>query len=114
MRRWALLLPVLAFTGCRAIFPSTTDCTERQPYMDAKEIPPLAVPEGVDMPNAQATLRIPPVKTPPRPEDGRCLDYPPRYRTTTAPPAPAPQPQAPMPIPRPPSEASQVAPEPGA
>jgi uncharacterized lipoprotein len=107
MRRFALLLPVLALTGCKAIFPSTTDCTERLPYMDAQEVPRLVIPEGMDAPNTQAALRIPEVRTPERPNDGRCLDYPPRYRNTPPPPSPN------ATTPSPPA-ASQVAPEPGA
>lgn len=90
MRRWALLLPLVALTGCKAIMPNTTDCSARQPYMDAQEAAPIVVPDGVDAPNTRAALRIPEVRTPPRPDDGRCLDYPPRYRT-----APAPQPAPP-------------------
>jgi uncharacterized lipoprotein len=118
MPRWALLVPVFALAGCKAIFPSTTDCTERLPYMDAREAAPLRVPDGVDAPNTQAALRIPEVKTPPRPDDGRCLDYPPRYRTTPAPGQSAPgagsQPYAPMPGATPPPGAPAVAPGPGA
>jgi uncharacterized lipoprotein len=91
MLRWALLLPVVALVGCRAIFPSATECTERLPYMDAREVPPVVVPEGVDAPNTRSALRIPEVTTPPRPDDGRCLEYPPRYRAAT--PAPEARPE---------------------
>jgi uncharacterized lipoprotein len=85
MLRWALLLPLIVVTGCKAIMPSSTDCSRRQPYMDAREAAPIVVPEGLDAPNTRAALRIPAVRTPPRPDDGRCLDYPPRYRPTPSP-----------------------------
>ncbi len=79
--RALLLLPVVALAGCKALLPSPTECTDRLPYMDAREAAPLVVPDGVDAPNTRAALRIPEVGTPQRPDDGRCLDYPPRYRT---------------------------------
>ena len=87
MRRWALLLPLIALAGCKSIMPSADGCSEPQPYQAAGEIPPLVVPDGLDLPNTRGALRIPDVATPPRPDDGRCLDYPPRYRTAPAQPA---------------------------
>lgn len=84
MLRRALALSLVALAGCKSLLPSVDDCSEPQPYQNAREIPPLVVPEGLDLPNTRSALRIPDVTTPARPSDGRCLDYPPRYRTAPA------------------------------
>lgn len=84
MLRWAVLLPLIALAGCKSILPGVDDCSAPQPHQAAREVPPLVVPEGLDLPNTRGALRIPDVVTPPRPNDGRCLDYPPRYRTAPA------------------------------
>ena len=55
-------------------------CDDLKPYQSAKEVPPLRVPAGADLPDTRNALKIPEVKTPAVPlEEGSCLDHPPPY-----------------------------------
>jgi uncharacterized lipoprotein len=86
--RHLLLLAVLALSGCGLFRPTFESCDETPAYAGARELPPLAVPEGVDGPDTRNALRIPAVTTPERPRDGRCIDAPPSYQANrTAAPA---------------------------
>lgn len=78
--RLAMLLPfLLVLAGCGLFRPTYERCDETPPYAGAREIPPLTVPEGLDLPNTRNALRIPELTVPEKPPDGRCLDVPPRY-----------------------------------
>lgn len=81
--RIALLLPLLlALTGCGLFAPTYERCEETPAYAGAREIPPLRVPEGLDLPSTRNALRIPELNVPEKPQDGRCIDVPPRYSGT--------------------------------
>jgi uncharacterized lipoprotein len=102
-----MFIPAAAImSGCHLFSKLTPDCHSPQEYQRAGQIPPLKVPEGLDSPNTQGALVIPPVAValpPPGPKD-TCLDVPPRYEP--APPnkaasemhaAPPPPPAVPVP-----------------
>lgn len=77
--RLVLLLGTLALSGCGLFSPTFESCDEVPAYAGAREIPPLAVPEGADAPDTRNALKIPAVTTPEKPLDGRCIDAPPSY-----------------------------------
>lgn len=96
---WALaaVLPVLA--GCQSIpvhMPwhhraSIASCYKPQPYMRARTIPALKIPDGMDSPNTSDALVVPALKgpTPPPPKPGQpCLDKPPSFNAPHPLPAP--------------------------
>jgi hypothetical protein len=65
-------------------------CHKPQVYEDAKVVPPLRIPEGLDGIDTRGALKIPELTQPepPRPAEGApCLDEPP---TLVAPGSPAP------------------------
>ncbi len=96
-------------SGCHLFSKLTPDCHTPQEYQRAGQVPSLKVPAGLDSPNTQGALVIPPVTLAPPlpgPKDS-CLDVPPRYQP--APPnkaaselhaVPAPAPSVP-PVPEP-------------
>ena len=95
-------------SGCHLFGKLTPDCHTPQEYQRAGQVAPLKVPDGLDSPNTQGAMLIPPqalAPPPPGPKD-TCLDVPPRYKpappnkaasgTSAAPPPPAaPVPEAP-------------------
>jgi uncharacterized lipoprotein len=100
-------------SGCH-MFGLTSDCHAPQEYQRAGQAPPLKVPAGLDSPNTQGALVIPPVMLAPPPPGKKdaCLDVPPRYKpappnkaasemhTVPEPPAsvpPVPEPSSPPP-----------------
>ena len=85
--RFVLLSVVLALSGCGLFSPTFENCEESPAYAEAEELPPLAVPAGVDAPDTRNALKVPPVTTPERPLDGRCIDAPPSYYPARPPPA---------------------------
>jgi len=100
--------------GLLAGCASNKACDSNTEYLQARERPPLQMPEGV--PGSErigsATLVIPAVAPVPDKLDPapRCLDEPPGYfkRVTGPAPAPAPAPAAaPASVPPPPSEATK-------
>jgi hypothetical protein len=62
----------------------------KAPYMQAKSVPPLTVPSGLDSPDTTNALRLPALNEPPPPprHGGPCLDEPPPFKVQ---PAKAPQ-----------------------
>ena len=69
-------------SGCHLFSKLTPDCHTPQEYQRAGQVSPLKVPDGLDSPNTQGALVIPPVMLappPPGPKDA-CLDVPPRYK----------------------------------
>lgn len=82
--RWLLpasLVPLL-IAGC---FSSAADqtCTGSSEYLEARNLPPLQMPEGLQAPDHADALKVPegPRGTTTGTEDGRCLDLPPDYFT---------------------------------
>ena len=85
--RVGLLVPLLvAAGGCRSW--SAKSCHEPQPYMQAKSVPPLVIPAGLDAPDTTNALRLPQLSEPaPPPRTGKqpCLDEPPSFKVTQPP-----------------------------
>lgn len=77
--RIAVLLCLLALSGCGLFRPTFESCEEVPAYAGARDLPPLVVPEGVDAPDTRNALKIPAVTVPEKPRDGRCIDVPPSY-----------------------------------
>lgn len=51
------LVALIVLAGCSSI----SDCLEPQPYMQAKQMPPLASPPGLDVPPPDPDMQIPDV-----------------------------------------------------
>jgi uncharacterized lipoprotein len=77
--RNAVLIILLALGGCGLFKPTFESCEETPAYADAREVPPLQVPEGTDVPDTRNALKVPPVTTPEKPRDGKCIDVPPSF-----------------------------------
>ncbi|MDY6941586.1 MAG: hypothetical protein SVU69_01075 [Pseudomonadota bacterium] len=84
MSRLKLLIPSsigLLLVGCA----STPECNNGDIYLDAREYPPMVIPENASFPAPDTTWDIPPAR--PVAEgadirkraDGRCLDEPPPF-----------------------------------
>jgi uncharacterized lipoprotein len=71
-----------ALCGCHAFSARLNpDCHSKQEYTHARQATLLKVPDGLDTPNTESSLSIPPVEIsppPPGPKDA-CLDVPPKY-----------------------------------
>ena len=84
---WVFLGFAIAFAVKAPLWPfhgwlpdAYSGCDDLKPYQSAKEVPPLRVPAGADLPDTRNALKIPEVKTPAVPlEEGSCLDHPPPY-----------------------------------
>lgn len=98
LRRFAGLpyaLCALLLTGCGL----TSVCSnENQPYLEARELPPLRVPAGMDAPNKTTGFNIPPLQAEtPRPQTARlagsrrCIDEAPSYFGTALSPLSSPE-----------------------
>jgi uncharacterized lipoprotein len=99
-------------SGCSLFGKLTPDCHTPQEYQRARQVTPLKVPAGLDVPNTQGAMAIPDIALappPPGPKD-TCLDVPPRYKPAppnkaaseipaAPPPPPAPVPDAPSSVP---------------
>ncbi|HKD54807.1 MAG TPA: hypothetical protein VKB72_11395 [Steroidobacteraceae bacterium] len=76
------LVALLAtLSGCHAL--RSKSCNGKQPYMQAKSVPPLVVPSGLDTPDTTNALRLPALNEPPPPPrhgDQPCLDEPPSFK----------------------------------
>jgi uncharacterized lipoprotein len=78
--RIAWLAAALPLAGCGWLPNSYSGCDEPQPYESAKQMDPLRVPSGADLPDTRNALKIPEVKAPELPKQpGTCLDHPPPY-----------------------------------
>jgi uncharacterized lipoprotein len=77
--RIAVLLCLLALSACGLFRPTFESCTETPAYAGAAELPPLKVPEGLDLPDTRNALKIPAVTAPEKPLGGRCIDVPPSF-----------------------------------
>lgn len=70
-----VLMPLVAACG-----GSDRTCVDPdEPYLAAKNNPPLRVPEGLTAPNRSESLRIPEAKPAPKVARSSCLDEPPSY-----------------------------------
>lgn len=77
------VIAMVSVAGCHAIHERA--CHKPQSYMDAKSVPPLVIPPGLDTPDRTNALRIPELNTPaPPPRSGKepCLDEPPSFTVT--------------------------------
>ena len=87
-----MLLPLAA--GCHVFrSASAKACHSPQPYQQAKSVPPLKIPPGLDAPDTTNALRLPTLNEPAPPRrTGKqpCLDEPPPFKVT----GPAKTPQA--------------------
>jgi hypothetical protein len=73
------LLPLLAACG-----GSERSCVDPdEPYLSAKDNPPLRTPEGMSQPNRSDALSIPDVKPSAQTDRRSCLDEPPSYFRST-------------------------------
>jgi uncharacterized lipoprotein len=78
--RWVLVTCAAASAGCGWLPDAYTGCDEAQPYEAAKDMGPLRVPAGADLPDTRNALKIPELKSPELPrEAGSCLEHPPPY-----------------------------------
>jgi uncharacterized lipoprotein len=84
---WGILclVPLLATQSGCGLFRgvSSKACHGKQPYMQAKTVPPLSVPPGLDAPDTTNALRLPALNEPPPPPRHAkepCLDEPPPYK----------------------------------
>ncbi len=96
-------LAVLAsLAGChpfRTLSKLGGSCHDPKPYLNAKSVPGLHVPAGLEAADTSNSLRIPKLnepEPPPRHEKDPCLDEPPPFVT---PKAPVPQARSIMPAP---------------
>ena len=86
-----LAMALVMITGCHSL--RAKSCHNVQPYMSAKSITPLHIPDGLDAPDTSNALHIPQLNEPAPPaRKGKepCLDEPPAYNV----PKPKPAPQA--------------------
>jgi uncharacterized lipoprotein len=92
-RATLLALTAILLCGCKYMpwhpfqHLSSLDCHKRQDYQHARQLPPIKVPPGLDAPNTQSALSIPPVdEAPPAPgPHDPCLDLPPKYKPAPPP-----------------------------
>ena len=74
-----VVLAGLPLASCGILPNAYSGCDKVRPYQSAKSVPPLSVPQGADLPDTRQAMKIPEVRTPALPDDGRCLDHPPSY-----------------------------------
>jgi uncharacterized lipoprotein len=85
-RVWVLVPLLVAAGGCRSWGAKT--CHQEQPYAQAKSVPPLIIPAGLDAPDTTNALRLPQLTEPtppPRTAKQPCLDEPPSFKVTQPP-----------------------------
>ena len=76
IRGFGLLAIALLLSGC------TQSACQPGPHLDARALPPLVVPDGMDAPDRQMALRVPDARVAPgRPMDdpGGCIVEPPSF-----------------------------------
>ena len=81
--RFALAIAAgMLLSGCHLFSKLNPDCHSAQEYQRARQVAPLKVPEGLDVPNTQGALVIPTVEltAPPLGPKDQCYDVPPRYK----------------------------------
>ena len=79
-----LLAVVCATSGCNPFRRKNADlvCKGPQGYSDARSMPALQIPPGLESPDTRNALRVPDLNTPEPParrESQGCLDTPPKY-----------------------------------
>lgn len=90
--RWLIIVVALAAaSGCHFL-RARTGCHADQPYMHARQLPPLKVPAGLDAPSTAVSMAIPEVVNdiPARGPKDPCLEDPRPYKAA-APNKPLPQ-----------------------
>jgi uncharacterized lipoprotein len=75
----------LLLGGCKHLVGD--NCNKPQAYANARDLPPLRIPVGLDGPDTRSALRIPELTEPEAPRDpkGACLESPPPITTSAAP-----------------------------
>ena len=86
MKHWLNSLPRLglaivvasSLTACGTFKAS---CAKPADYANAKELPPLIAPAGLEPPDTRAALKVPELVDPeqPRVNADDCLDHPPKF-----------------------------------
>ena len=89
-----MLKGLLNVGGCKSLHALTHSCNnDTDGYLQARSIPPLRVPLGIDPPDTKSELTIPALHEPALPPRGAkdpCLDEPPKFTEPKRPrPAPA-------------------------
>ena len=86
---WRILLLVAALMGVSGCHiwrgASAKSCHAPQPYLQAKSMPALIVPPGLDAPDTTNALKLPQLSEPaPPPRRGKepCLDEPPSFKVS--------------------------------
>jgi len=82
----------LLLGGCKTL-RGVNSCHKAQPYMAATSVPPLKIPQGLDVPDTTSALKLPVLNEPAPPRRTSkepCLDAPPAFKVAK----PAPPPQA--------------------
>ena len=82
---FCVVLAAMPLASCGLLPDAYTGCDKVRPYQSAENRPPLRVPEGADLPDTSQAMKIPDVRTPVAPDDGRCIDHPPSYGGTRPP-----------------------------
>jgi len=85
-RSWVVLaLCCAALSGCSLFHRhgKAAGCKEPVIGQDAKNLPPLQVPPGLDAPDTRNAIKIPPLTEPERPRapGEPCLSMPPSYKS---------------------------------
>jgi len=79
-----LIAPLMGLSGCHIWRgASAKSCHAPQPYMQAKSVPPLIVPGGLDAPDTTNALKLPQLNEPASPArhgNEPCLDEPPSFK----------------------------------
>ncbi len=87
----AAVVVLLGLAGChpfRWMSRIGGTCHDPKPYMNAKTLPPLSVPAGLDPADTGSSLKIPRLNEPAPPArkgNEPCLDAPPPYSTPRTP-----------------------------
>jgi uncharacterized lipoprotein len=88
--RWLICLSLATLSSAcswnKLAHPFRSDCHAPQEYQRALQVASLRVPAGLDAPNVQSALVIPPVdvEAPPLGENDPCLDSPPRFKVAAS------------------------------
>ena len=84
--RMLCLVPLaLVLSACHALRGGS--CNAQQVYVEAKSVPPLKIPAGLDAPETTNALHIPALNEPAPPRRGPkdpCLDAPPPFKVRQA------------------------------
>jgi uncharacterized lipoprotein len=74
---------LLSLSGCSWMHRGSKSCHEPPVGGEAKNMPPLKVPPGLDAPDTRNAIKVPPLDEPERPhaKGDPCLSMPPSFKT---------------------------------